>query len=99
MNANPKSFLDLIRYPILSEKSIRLLEQNQYSFAVSKKANKNAIKSAIESLFNVKVLSVNTCIQPLKKRRVGRYIGEKPQFKKAIVRLAPEDSITFFEKE
>lgn len=99
MNSNPKSFLDLIRYPILSEKSIRLLEQNQYTFAVSKKANKNAIKGAIESLFNVKVLSVNTCLQPLKKRRVGRYIGQKPQFKKAIVTLAPEDSITFFEKE
>lgn len=99
MNANPKSFLDLIRYPILSEKSIRLLEQNQYSFAVSKKADKNAIRAAIESLFNVKVISVNTCIQPVKKRRVGRYIGTKTQIKKAIVTLAPEDSITFFEKE
>jgi len=93
-----KSILDLIKYPILTEKTIRLLEQNQYSFAVALSADKNSIKTAIEMLFDVKVLAVNTAIQPVKKRRVGRYIGRKAQVKRAVVKLAPENSITFFEQ-
>jgi large subunit ribosomal protein L23 len=98
MNMNQKSVLDLIKYPILTEKTIRLLEQNQYSFAVALKADKNSIKTAIEQLFDVKVLAVNTAIQPIKKRRVGRFIGKKAQVKRAVVKLAPENSITFFEQ-
>ena len=93
-----KSILDLIKYPILTEKTIRLLEQNQYSFAVALSADKNSIKTAIEMLFDVKVLAVNTAIQPVKKRRVGRYIGRKAQVKRAVVKLARENSITFFEQ-
>jgi large subunit ribosomal protein L23 len=93
-----KSIIDLIKYPILTEKTIRLLEQNQYSFAVALSADKNSIKTAIETLFDVKVLAVNTAIQPVKKRRVGRYIGRKAQVKRAVVKLAPENSITFFEQ-
>ena len=93
-----KSILDLIKYPILTEKTIRLLEQNQYSFAVALSADKNSIKTAIEMLFDVKVLAVNNAIQPVKKRRVGRYIGRKAQVKRAVVKLAPENSITFFEQ-
>jgi large subunit ribosomal protein L23 len=99
MNSDLKSVIDLIKYPILTEKTIRLFEQNQYSFAVDSKANKNVIKLAIEQLFDVKVISVNTLHLPLKKRRVGKFIGKKAQHKKAIVTLAPENSINFFEKE
>ena len=98
MNTNQKSVLDLIKYPILTEKTIRLLEQNQYSFAVSLKADKNSIKTAVEQLFDVKVVAVNTATQPIKKRRVGRFIGKKAQVKRAIVKLAPENSIKFFEE-
>jgi len=98
MNINQKSVLDLIKYPILTEKTIRLLEQNQYSFAVALKADKKSIKTAIEQLFDVKVIAVNTAIQPIKKRRVGRFIGKKAQVKRAVVKLAPENSITFFEQ-
>jgi len=98
MSTNQKSILDLIKYPILTEKTIRLLEQNQYTFAVALKANKNSIKTAIEQLFDVKVLAVNTAIQPIKKRRVGRFIGKKARVKRAVVKLAPENSITFFEQ-
>jgi len=98
MNTNQKSILDLIKYPILTEKTIKLLEQNQYSFAVALKADKKSIKTAVEQLFDVKVIAVNTAIQPIKKRRVGRFIGKKAQIKRAVVKLAPENSITFFEQ-
>nr|YP_010930407.1 ribosomal protein L23 [Ochrosphaera neapolitana]WKK50135.1 ribosomal protein L23 [Ochrosphaera neapolitana] len=99
MNSVQESLIDLLKYPLLTEKTIRLLEQNQYSFAVPVKADKGLIKTAVESLFDVKVLAVNTSIQPIKKRRVGRFFGKKAQVKRAIVTLSPEDSITFFEKE
>ena len=99
MDSDLKSVIDLVKYPILTEKTIRLFEQNQYSFAVDSRANKDFIKIAVEQLFNVKVLSVNTSRLPFKKRRVGKFIGKKPQNKKAVVTLSPENSITFFEKE
>ena len=72
MGLDQKALIDLVKYPILTEKTIRLIEQNQYSFAVNSKANKANIKIAIEQLFDVKVVSVNTLLQPLKKRRVGK---------------------------
>ena len=97
IQSNQKDLLDIIKYPILTEKTIRLIEQNQYSFAVDSKADKSSVKSAVEKLFDVKVISVNTSLLPLKKRRVGKYIGRKSQYKRAIVTLAPENSITLFE--
>jgi len=99
MQSNQKNILDIVKYPILTEKTIRLIEQNQYSFAVSLKANKSAVKSAVEQLFDVKVISVNTSLLPLKKRRVGKFIGKKARYKRAIVKLASEDSISLFEEE
>jgi len=98
MNSSSESIVDLIKYPILTEKTIRLLNQNQYSFAVSKDANKTSIKMAIEKLLDVKVASVNTFKQPIRKRRVGKFFGTKAQYKRAIVTLAPGSSITFFEE-
>ena len=98
MALNQKTFIGLIKYPIIKKKTIQLLQANQYSFAVDKKANKISIKTAIEDLFNVKVISVNTSLRPLKNRRVGKFIGQKPRHKRAIVTLAPENSITFFEE-
>ena len=67
------NFIDLIKYPILTEKTVRLLEQNQYCFAVDPKADKTSIKNAIEALFGVKVVSVNTSRDPKKKKRVARH--------------------------
>jgi large subunit ribosomal protein L23 len=96
---NQKDLLDIVKYPILTEKTIRLIEQNQYSFAVDSNAEKTAIKSAVELLFDVKVISVNTSLLPLKKRRVGKFIGKKARYKRAIVKLASEDSISLFEEE
>jgi len=99
IQSTQKNLLDIIRYPILTEKTIRLIEQNQYSFAVDPKADKSAVKAAIEQLFDVKVIAVNTSLLPLKKRRVGKFIGNKARYKRAIVKLASEDSISLFEEE
>ena len=89
---------DLIIRPIVTEKATYMMEENKYVFEVVKTAKKPEIRSAIESLFGVKVVKVNTMNQPRKKRRVGQYIGYKPQYKKAIVTLAEGDSLqsTFF---
>ena len=97
MSYDQKTSIDLVKYPLLTEKTIKLIEQNQYSFAVDAKATKTAVKAAIEKLFDVKVVSVNTSLQAVKKRRVGKFIGKKIQYKRAIVTLAPENSITLFE--
>ena len=66
------------------------------SFIVDRYSDKTTIKSTIEYLFNVKVIKVNTCRLPRKKKRVGKYIGWKPQYKKAIVSLADGDVINLF---
>ena len=97
--SNQRNLIDILKYPILTEKTIRLIEQNQYSFAVDKKANKMDVRNAIEQIFDVKVISVNTSLLPLRKRRVGRFIGKKARYKRAIVKLASEDSITLFVEE
>lgn len=93
---DPRYLADLVRRPIVTEKATLLLEQNKYVFEVIPKATKPQIKAAIESLFEVKVTSVNTLNPPRKKRRVGKFVGYKAQYKKAIVTLAEGDSITLF---
>lgn len=93
---NPRNLADLVLRPIVTEKATLLLEQNKYVFEVILKATKPEIKAAIESLFDVEVTSVNTIRPPRKKRRVGKFIGYKPQYKRAIVTLSAEDSITLF---
>ena len=99
IQSRQKDLLGIVKYPILTEKTIRLIEQNQYSFAVDPKADKNSVKSAIEQLFDVKVVSVNTSLLPLRRRRVGKFIGTKSRYKRVIVKLASEDSIKLFEEE
>lgn len=89
---------DVIRRPLVTEKSnIGREEQNLVTFAVDPRANKVDIRRAIEQLFSVRVLDVHTARMPRKKRRVGRYEGQRPAWKKAIVRLAEGDQIEFFE--
>ncbi|MBF2089248.1 MAG: 50S ribosomal protein L23 [Leptolyngbya sp. DLM2.Bin15] len=93
---NPRDLADLIRVPVITEKATLLLEDNKYVFKVAAKATKDQIKVAIEQLFDVKVVKVNTQNPPLKKRRVGRFAGYKAHYKKTVVTLAPGDSITLF---
>ncbi len=95
-NYNPRDLADLILKPIVTEKATRQMEENKYVFDVLPKATKPEIKAAIESLFDVSVTSVNTLKLPRKKRRVGRYVGYKAQYKRAIVTLKEGDSITLF---
>ncbi len=93
---NPRDLADLILKPIVTEKATRQMEEDKYVFDVLPRATKPEIKAAIESLFDVSVTSVNTLKLPRKKRRVGRYIGYKAQYKRAIVTLKEGDSITLF---
>jgi large subunit ribosomal protein L23 len=90
-NFDPRNLPDLVRRPILTEKATILMEQNKYTFEVTPKSTKTQIKAAIEDLFAVKVVKVNTTLPPRKKRRVGKFIGFKPQYKKAIVTVAAGD--------
>ena len=73
--------------PMVSEKSIILMEDNKYSFLVAKDANKIEIKHAVETLFNVKVLDVTTRNLKGKIKTLGRYRGRRPDTKRAIVKL------------
>lgn len=91
-----RKLADLVRRPIVTEKATVALELNKYTFEVAPKATKTEIKEAIEYLFEVKVIKVNTHKPPRKKRRVGKFVGFKPQYKRAVVTLAEGDSITLF---
>nr|YP_009314359.1 Ribosomal protein L23 [Liagora harveyana]SCW22613.1 Ribosomal protein L23 [Liagora harveyana] len=93
---NQHHLLDLLYQPILTDKTTRLLEENQYSFTVKQGASKTDIKNAIEQAFNVKVIQVNTLKQTVKKRTVGKFTGRKTLYKKAIVKLDPKDKIILF---
>ena len=64
-----KIIMDEVRYPVLTEKTIRLLEQNKYTFDVNQKSNKTQIKKWIENFFNVKVKTINIHIPPDKKKK------------------------------
>ena len=91
-----RSLADLVRRPLITEKATLLLENNQYTFEVVPQATKPEIKAAIEELFDVTVIGVNTINPPRKKRRVGRFAGHRPHYKRAIVTLAPENTIVLF---
>nr|YP_009495882.1 ribosomal protein L23 [Plagiogramma staurophorum]AWT38321.1 ribosomal protein L23 [Plagiogramma staurophorum] len=96
INSSSHSNRNIIKYPIITDKSTRLLENNQYSFTVDRYSNKVIIKAAIEYLFNVKVIKITTCHLPRKKKRVGKYIGWKPRYKKVIVTLSEGSMINLF---
>ena len=87
------NYRDIIKGPIVTEKSAALAETNTIVFSVDPKANKTQIKQAVEAIFNVKVESVNTVNVKPKKKRVGRYVGKTNKVKKAIVKLSEGSSI------
>ena len=88
---------EILVKPLVSEKSMMMMGENKYSFAVAKDANKIEIKNAVEKLFNVTVLIVNTRTIQGKVKRQGRYEGKRPDVKKAIVTLKAGDQIKVFE--
>ena len=89
----------VLKRPILTEKSDYQRDDNQYVFEVDRRANKLQIREAIEMLFDVRVDSVNTMMMKPKRRRLGRrMITTRPAWKKAVVTLAPGERIQeFFE--
>ena len=90
---------EILKRPITTEKSGILLDYyDQYIFEVDRRANKLQIKEAVEKIFDVNVISVNTMIMPAKRGRFGRrQTVRKPAWKKAVVKLAPGQEIQFFE--
>lgn len=94
MERNKTTLLNYIKYPSLSEKSIGLYANRQYTFLVDRCLTKLEIKFAIEQNFNVIVTDVNTCILPPKKKSVGKFVGKKAVYKKAFIKLQEGQTLT-----
>ena len=92
-----KDIHDVILRPVISEKSYEMLDENKYTFIVDRNANKTHIKQAVEKIFDVKVLSVNTMNRRGKVKRRGLIEGKRPDTKRAIVTVAPGDRIELFD--
>jgi len=87
----------VLKRPLLTEKtSLESERNNRFGFYVDLKADKNQIKSAVESLYDVKVLNVKTSILPGKLKRAGRHVAKSGKRKKAFVQLAEGQKIEFF---
>lgn len=93
---NLRKVISILKYPVISDKSTRLLESNKYTFMVDRQANKATIKKVIEYIFDVDVVKINTLLTPQKKRTVGRFTGHRARYKKAIVTLKTGDKIDLF---
>ena len=87
---------EIIVRPIVSERSFAAMEENKYTFEVAKDANKYQIKDAVEELFNVKVVRVNTMNVKPKTKRVRYVAGKTRTWKKAVVTLAEGQTIEVF---
>jgi large subunit ribosomal protein L23 len=90
---------EVLRRPVVTEKSMLGVEQeNQYTFEVDMRANKHQVKEAVELAFNVTVTDVNVVVMPVKTTRRGKRVNiRKSKWKKAVVALAPGNSIQLFE--
>ena len=91
---NLSNLLNLVKYPSLTEKSINLYGNSKYTFIVDRSLTKTQIKYVIEQIFNVSIINVNTCVLPSKTRRVGKFTGKRPLYKKAYVKLKEGDTIS-----
>jgi large subunit ribosomal protein L23 len=86
-----KSVYDIIKKPVITERSMEGLQDNKYTFEVAMDAGKIEIKKAVEEIFGVKVVKVNTIKLPGKWKRMGVHVGKRPDVKKAVVTVS-EDS-------
>lgn len=94
-----KTARDVIIRPMVSEKSYGGIEQNRYTFLVHRDANKTEIKEAVQEIWGVRVLSVNTLNRKGKVKRFRYTQGKRPDQKQAVVTLAEGDSIEIFEQK
>ena len=91
---------EIIKRPLITEKAVIAKEAlGRYSFEVSLEATKHAIRQAVEQMFKVKVEEVRTLVVRGKARRVGRYTGQRPNWKKAIVTLKKGQKIALFDSK
>ena len=89
---------DVVLSPVVSEKSYDLIQDNNtYTFVVDPRSNKTEIKQAVQRIFDVRVLSVNTINRKGKRKRTGFVVGTRASSKRALVKLAIGDSIDIFE--
>ena len=88
---------DILVRPLITARTTQLMAEGKYVFVVAKAANKIEIAKAVSEIFKVKVAKVNTVNVLGKKKRMGRTQGKRPDYKKAIVKLAPGETIEFFE--
>lgn len=89
---------DIIKRPVITERTAEYMGENKYVFEVDIRANKTEIKQAVEAIFNVKVNKVNTLRVPGKPKRYGRHFGYTPDWKKAFVTLTADSKpLEFFE--
>ena len=88
---------EIIRRPVITEKSTTLQDQDRYTFEVAPSATKHQIKEAVQEAFNVSVVSVNTMNVLGKRKRFGPRLSKPKSWKKAVVQVAPGNAITIFE--
>lgn len=88
---------DIIRRPVISERSLEGMAEGKYTFVVDPRANKTQIKQAVEEIFKVNVIKVNTIRMQGKQKRMGLFVGRRPQWKKAIVQIKEGQTISAFE--
>ncbi len=99
MGSTKSDARDVILAPVVSEKSYSLLDANAYTFVVHPDANKTEIRQAVEKIWNVKVVSVNTINRKGKSKRFRFTAGRRPDTKRAVVKLAEGDKIEIFEQQ
>ena len=87
---------DILIRPLITERTTQLMGEGKYVFVVDKRANKIEIAKAVAEVFKVSVVSVNTMNVTGKKKRVGRTVGKRADYKKAIVKLKEGETIEFF---
>ena len=92
-----KTTYDILVRPLITEKTMKLVEEGKYTFEVKQGSNKVEVKKAVEELFKVEVTAVNMMNTLRKKRRVGKYEGLRPAVQKAIVTLAKGQKLDVFE--
>lgn len=88
--------IDLIKYPVITEKSCLLIEENKYTFDVDKNLTKPQIKKILENLFKINIISVNTHLPPIKKKRLGLKQGYKARYKRVIITVQSNQQIPIF---
>lgn len=93
------NMLQILQKPVITEKTYKLMEMNQYVFFVHPKADKEQIKSAFQTVFGVQVQSVNLIKIKRKKKRLGKFLGHKPGGKKAIITLKPGQDFNLLKED